>query len=56
MDRTDNRLFLPVAGDYIFKQTFKVVGISETEVRIRGKLKVSSKSTKSEDEKRTEWE
>ena len=34
----------------------KGVGISEIEVRIRRKLKVSSKSTTSEDETRIEWD
>jgi hypothetical protein len=32
------------------------VGTSVTEVRIRRKLKVSNKSTKSEEETQTEWD
>ena len=39
-----------------FNRPVKGMGISETEVRIRQKLDVSSKSTKSEDETRTEWD
>jgi hypothetical protein len=34
----------------------KGIGISEAEVRIIRKLKVSSKSNKSEDERRIEWD
>ena len=49
MHRTENQLFVPVAGGDIFKQMCQRGGKSETEVRIRRKLKVSSKSTKSED-------
>ncbi len=56
MSRTENHFFMPAAGDDIFKQTGKGVIIRETEVRIRRKSKVSSKSSKSEDEGRTEWD
>jgi hypothetical protein len=44
---------VPAAAVIFLNRPVNGVGISETEVRIRRKLKASNKSTKSEDETQT---
>jgi hypothetical protein len=56
MDRTEIGCLCQQLVVIFLNRPVKGVGISETEVRIRRKLKVSSKSTKSEDETRAEWD